>query len=309
MADLGSTADGRRMGGVGRAFVKVPKSVLVSAISVGLLAGSAVGAMAQDVVEPSSASAGCDGPLVEPGVYDGVNELQDVVQAYRVMVPKGYADAAPVPVILFPAAALGASLDNAFSWWQPYLDPAESMFVVVEQTLESGHSLTTTLTALLDRLEAEYCVDLRRVHAFGHSSSGPTVTRLACEASERIASFHVSASGFSHLGCAPERAVPLMAMSPGLEAPYRLQEVENWAETYECDGDPVIEDLGAGVTRTAFQGCLADFVFYVIEDAGHGFIHHECVGEWLDTYCYTNEVFDQLREMERFFAEHPLPAE
>jgi poly(3-hydroxybutyrate) depolymerase len=199
-------------------------------------------------------------------------------------------------------------MDGAFGWWSPYLDRAESIFVVAAQN-RVGHSATTTLTALLDRLEVEYCIDLRRVHAFGTSSSGWTVARLACEASGRIASVHVGASGFRVFGCAPERAVPLMAMSSGPEQGSISPSVEEWAEASECDGNRVIEDLGAGVTRTAFQGCLADIVFYVVEDAGHGFIRHECLGGDFELYCYTNEVFDQLREMERFFAEHPLPAE
>lgn len=287
------------------------KPTFISILAIGLLAGSAVGVSAQTAEEPSTGSTGCEGPLVEPGVYDGINELsidaRDVVQPYRVVVPQGYAEQAPMPLILFPAAG-GGYLDTAFGWWSPYLDSAESIFVVAAQD-RSGHSLTTTLTALIDRLEAEYCIDLRRVHAFGNSNSGQTVTRLACEASERVASFHVGMSAFTHLGCAPERAVPLMAMSSGLEQGLISRSVEEWAEAYECDGDPVIEGLGAGVTRTAFQGCLADIVFYVIEDAGHGFIHKECLGGDSEAFCYTNEVIDQLREMESFFAAHPLPAE
>lgn len=286
------------------------KTTSISILAIGLLAGSAVGAMAQ-TEEPSTGSAGCDAPLVEPGVYDGINELsidaRDVAQPYRVVVPQGYGERAPVPLILFPASESGA-VDTAFGWWSPYLDPAESIFVLAAQD-RFGHSDPVTLTALIDRMEAEYCLDLRRVHAFGSSSSGQTVTRLACEASERIASFHVGASGFSNRDCAPERAVPLMAMSSGLEEFSISPSVENWAEAYECDGDPVIEDLGAGVTRTAFQGCLADVVFYVIEEAGHGFIRQECLGGEFEAYCSANEVFDQLREMGRFFTEHPLPAE
>jgi hypothetical protein len=290
--------------------VRAIKTSVISILAIGLLASSAVGVAAQDVVEPSSASAGCDGPLVEPGVYDGVNEftsdIGDVEQAYRVVVPQGYAERAPVPLILFPAS-LGGSLGPAFEWWRPYLDPAESIFVVAEQT-RPGHRLTTTLTALLDRLEEAYCIDPRRVHAMGSSSSTFTVTTLACEASDRIASYSVGMATFPPLFCVPERAVPLLATTGDTNRWAVSQSVEGWAEAYECDGDPVIEDLGSGVTRTAHQGCLADIVLYDVEGAGHGFFHPECVGGIYDSYCYPNEVLDQLREMERFFAEHPLPA-
>jgi poly(3-hydroxybutyrate) depolymerase len=285
------------------------KNTLISAMAIGLLAGSTVGAMAQ-TEEPSTGSAGCQGPLVEPGVYDGINELsidaRDVVQPYRVVVPQGYAERAPVPLILFPASGSG-DLDYSFGWWSPYLDPAESIFVVAEQS-RSWQRLTTTLTALLDRLEEAYCIDPRRVHAMGSSSSTITVLKLACEASDRIASYSVVMAGFSPLFCAPERAVPLMAMTGDTDRWTVSQSVEEWAEAYECDGDPVIEDLGSGVTRTAHQGCLADIVLYDVEGAGHVFFHPECLGDESEP-CYPNEVLDQLREMERFFAEHPLPAE
>jgi dienelactone hydrolase len=288
--------------------VRAIKTSVISILAVGLLAGSAVGVAAQDVVEPSSASAGCEGPLVEPGVYDGINELsidaRDVVQPDRVVVPPGAAERAPVPLILFPQALAG-DLDTAFEWWRPYLDPVESIFVMES----SGPRSTTTMNALLDRLEEAYCIDPRRVHAMGSSSSGLTVMKLACEASDRIASYFAGSGAFSHLFCAPERAVPLMAMTGDTDRRTVSQSVEEWAEAYECDGDPVIEDLGAGVTRTAHQGCLADIVLYDVEGAGHGMVHRECLGGESERYCYPNEVLDVVREMERFFAEHPLPAE
>ena len=288
------------------------KTTLISIIAVGLLAGSAVGVAAQDET-PASGSAGCEGPLVEPGVYDGINELSidagDVVQPYRVVVPEGYAERAPVPLILFPAAA-GGGLDSAFGWWSPYLDPAESIFVVAAQN-RFGHSLTATLTALLDRLEAEYCIDPQRVHAMGSSSSGQTVKILACDASDRIASVFVGMSTFSQFFCAttPERLVPLMSLTGDADRSNVSESVEALAVVHECNGDPVIEDLGLGVTRTAHQGCKADLVLYDVEGAGHGFIHTECLGGDTESFCYANDVFDQLREMESFFAAHPLPAE
>ncbi len=144
----------------------------------------------------------------------------------------------------------------------------------------------------------------------GSSSSTVTVMKLACEASDRIASYSVGMAGFPLLLCTPERAVPLLARTGDTDRYAVSRSVEGWAEAYECDGDPVIEDLGAGVTRTAHQGCLADIVLYDVEGAGHGFFHRECVGGGeLDFYCKPNEVLDQLREMELFFAEHPLSAE
>jgi poly(3-hydroxybutyrate) depolymerase len=117
----------------------------------------------------------------------------------------------------------------------------------------------------------------------------------------------VSASeALAAIGCTQQRPVPLMAMTGDPDRRTVTRSVERWAEAYECSSDPIVEDIGSGVTRTAYQGCLADIVLYDVEGVGHGFIRQECASD--DDVCYTNEVFDQLREVERFFAEHPLPA-
>ena len=46
-------------------------------------------------------------PLVEPGVYEGINDFEDAAQAYRVVVPEGYAELAPAPLILWLATGTG----------------------------------------------------------------------------------------------------------------------------------------------------------------------------------------------------------
>jgi hypothetical protein len=60
--------------------VRAIKTSIISILAVGLLAGSAVGVPAQDE-EPAAASAGCAAPLVEPGVYEGLNDIEDAAQA------------------------------------------------------------------------------------------------------------------------------------------------------------------------------------------------------------------------------------
>jgi poly(3-hydroxybutyrate) depolymerase len=160
-------------------------------------------------------------------------------------------------------------------WWRPYLGPAESVFVVAEQT-SIDHKGAPTLTALIDQLEAEYCIDTRRVHAMGQSSSTSTVGTLACAASERIASFSAGVGPSYSSGCTQQRPVPLMAVTgdgrptTGPDRGNVTWSAERWAEAYECSSDPIVEDLGSGVTRTAYQGCGADIVLYDVEGVGHG---------------------------------------
>ena len=139
----------------------------------------------------------------------------------------------------------------------------------------------------------------------GQSSSAGTAARLACYAPDRIGSFFVGIAGFD---CTPEQPVPFIAMTGVGDRRTVTQSVEAWAETYSCDPEPIVEDLGSGVTRSGYQGCQADIVLYDVEGVGHGFIRDACLADRFD-YCFQNDVFDQLREVERFFSEHPLPAE
>lgn len=281
------------------------KNTLIGAMAIGLMAGSAVGVAAQTADEPSSASTGCEKPLPEPGVYDGVNDLGETQQAYRVVVPQGYAERAPAPLILDLASGSGF-LDPAFEMWSAYLDPTESIFVTAELT-HSTHLMPATLTALIDQLVAEYCVDPRRVHAMGWSSSASYVAALACEAPHRIASFYGGMGSFSPK-CDSPRPVPLVSLTGNGDRELVSRSVEAWAENNGCDPEPVDEDLGSGVTRKEYQGCEADVVLYDVEDFAHGLIREGCLDNRGD-FCIPNDVFDQLRELERFFAEHPLPAE
>jgi poly(3-hydroxybutyrate) depolymerase len=132
---------------------------------------------------------------------------------------------------------------------------------------------------------------------------------LACEGSDRIASF-VSAIGGFRILCEPERPVPLLAFTGDPDRTFMSSSVGWWAEMAGCQPEPVVEDLGSGVSRQTYQGCEADVLFYDIEGAGHTNFFHECTEDVRlplgGTFCTANEVIDQLQEAERFFAEHPL---
>lgn len=250
----------------------------------------------------SPESAGCEQPLAEPGVYDGINDFEDAGQAYRVVLPEDYEDLAPAPLVIFLAAG-GGSLQSSYDWWAPYLGPAQSVFAVAEQT-SFKHGSTPTLTALIDQLGSEYCIDPRRVHAMGNSSSVYTVATLACEAPDRIASIFEGMAWI--VECTPERPVPMMIATGDTDRASVTRSAASWVEAYGCAPEPLVELLGAGVTRSTYQDCVADLVLYDVEGAGHGFVRHACLEDRFD-YCYPNEVFDLLTEAERFFAEHPLP--
>ena len=249
------------------------------------------------------AADGCDRPLAAPGEYEAVNVVGDVEQAYWIVVSAAYEDVAPAPLYLHLAS--GSGDHNAFlDGWRPYLDDVPGLMVMVNT---SGPATRTTeaLLALADQVSSDYCVDPARVHVLGTSSSFDLAERLACEASDRIASF-VAALGRGSLECTPDRPVPLLSFSGDPDRTGVAAMVERWIGFNGCDPDPDVEDLGSGVLRRTYESCEADVVFYDIEGMGHAWPLHEAKGPAAG-YVEEYEEVDYLEEAFAFFAEHPMP--
>ena len=133
------------------------------------------------------------------------------------------------------------------------------------------------------------------------------VGTLACESSDRIASFVSALSGHvPPAGCDPERPVPLLSFTGDVDRTQVAALVETWAGINGCDPDPKVEDLGSGVLRKTFENCEADVLFYDIVGMGHAWPLHEAVGPGAELIAVYEEV-DYLDEAVRFFTEHPLP--
>ena len=121
--------------------------------------------------------------------------------------------------------------------------------------------------ALLDKIEAEYCIDKRRIFATGMSNGGFFSHRLACEMSDRIAAIAPVAGVLGIDNCAPKRKVPVLHFHGTADpiVPYQ-------------GGTPIIPQLGLGlvfkpVSETMdfwrkFNGCSAfEKVIYQKGDA------------------------------------------
>ena len=277
------------------------RMTLAGTVTLALLGGLG-GVVAAQTDDAMAASAGCDAPLVEPGEYEATYEVGDFSGKYWVVVPEGYGEDAPLPLVMWLASGSGDA-DMAYAGWRPYLDDVAVLFAVVGRT---GGWDVEALLALIDRLEADYCIDQRRIHARGSSSSAYTAGMLACEASERIASFQDGMGFFEPSGCVPERPVPLTAITGKDDRSGVRQSVERWAEWNGCEAEPLIEDLGSGVSRLTYLDCDADVVLFDIEGAGHNFVLHECIGPGV-ALCRAYAEVDQLDEALAFFEQHPLP--
>lgn len=183
------------------------------------------------------------------------------------------------------------------------------------------------VSALIDRLSAEYCIDPRRIFATGMSNGGFMSHRLACELSDRIAAIAPVAGviGVEPAGCTPERPVPV----------WQFHGTEDLLVPYE-GGTPVLNDLGTGlvfrsvaetmehwathngcgVETTAFyeegdstcvewSGCEAPTRLCTVDGGGHtwpGGLPIPFLGRTTRDLDATNAMLD-------FFTAHPMPAE
>ena len=183
--------------------------------------------------------------------------------------------------------------------------------------------------ALLDRVEADLCIDRSRIYALGFSNGGMFASTLACKLNDRIAA--VAPVGGVHLppdcdgrpvpilithGTA-DRVVPfdetdvgrrdgLVVENPGGLAQDRMFRkveripvtswVESWARHNGCSLDaPEVTTIGSTVERTVYADCEVDGD--VVLQAVDGGLH-----DWP-----TSPTLDATSRALLFFEEHSLP--
>jgi polyhydroxybutyrate depolymerase len=186
--------------------------------------------------------------------------------------------------------------------------------------------------ALLDRVEADVCIDRTRIYAMGFSNGGMFVSTLACKLNDRIAAVAPVAGVHLLPDCAgrpmpiiithgtsdplvpldeTDVAVPLSATglvdkTAGGSAQIRMLDkaregsveswVESWAQHNGCSLDaPEVTPIRDGVERTEYTKCDSggDVVLLAIEGGGH---------EWP-----TSPTLDATSRALAFFQNHPLP--
>jgi polyhydroxybutyrate depolymerase len=114
------------------------------------------------------------------------------------------------------------------------------------------------LRALLDHLEAERCIDRRRVYATGMSNGGFFASLLGCRLADRIAAIAPVAGVMPLQGCTPARPVPALLFFGRRDkvVPWALTEGGRnwWTQTDACGASQDVDGC------TAFTGCRADVV-------------------------------------------------
>jgi polyhydroxybutyrate depolymerase len=137
---------------------------------------------------------------------------------------------------------------------------------------------------LLDRLEADRCIDRRRIYATGFSNGAFATNLLGCQLAERFAAVAAVAGALDLGTCAPARPMPILFVygSGDRVVPPELvrRGVDWWVARNGCAG------TGTGEGCTRWKGCAADVA--------------ACEGR--QGHRWPSDATDRIW---RFFADHP----
>jgi polyhydroxybutyrate depolymerase len=140
------------------------------------------------------------------------------------------------------------------------------------------------IMALLDKAEADLCVDTHREFATGFSNGGFMSHRLACELSSRVAAI-ASVSGVIGIDtCTPSRPMPVLQIhgtsdnivpydGGGIGTNYKsvATTIDGWTQRNGCGASTQTAfDMG-DATCAVHQGCMAgaDVELCTIDGGGH----------------------------------------
>lgn len=185
---------------------------------------------------------------------------------------EGYSGLSTVPaVVAYPNGELGTG-DGYRRAWQgaPYAPP--------------GIDDVAFTSVLLDRLQADWCVDPDRSYATGKSNGGGLTGLLACRLPDRFAAVAIVAGAFypaATEGCDDAGPMPIMIIhgtgdatipydgdaDRGLPAIPAL--VEAWADRNACRTGPTTRTVGTDVTISRWGRCAADVEQVAVTGGGH----------------------------------------
>jgi polyhydroxybutyrate depolymerase len=133
--------------------------------------------------------------------------------------------------------------------------------------------------ALLDVLEATFCVDVDRVYATGLSNGGFMAHHLACRLADRITAIAAVSGPEGSPGCNPGRAVPVLHIHGTADnvVPYNgyggfvsaPATFDGWAERNGCATTTTTTYQRGDVRCERRDGCAAPVELCTIEGGGH----------------------------------------
>jgi polyhydroxybutyrate depolymerase len=234
----------------------------------------------------------------DPGTSARALGAGAAARGYLLHVPPQYAGATRLPLVL---ALHGLSSDAASLAAYGGLPEAadEHGFVLVLPegagtpsrwntvgAITSEFDDVAFLSALLDSVAEELCIDAGRTYAIGYSNGGGMVQRLACDVPGRLAAVAVVAGAY--VSCAAQ--VPFIAFhgaadpivpyegGPAALGPFQVtlpnvrRTLSEWAAELGCDRLALISRVSPEVELSTFARCRAgdgEALLYAVIGGGH----------------------------------------
>ena len=259
---------------------------------------------------------------------------------YLLHVPASYDPTKPTPLVIsMHAAGLWPAAQMEISRWNELADRQGFIVVYPSGAKSSGPRIfhvdkgparmrdVRFISELIDKLEATYNIDPRRIYANGLSNGGGMAFVLSCTMSDRIAAVGMVAAAqlLPFSWCTDPRPVPMIAFHGTADraVPYNggtswvapdsfpnvLTWTRNWARRNRCAPNPSDSAVAEDVTRRAYTDCArnADVVLYTIHGGGHTWPGGKPLPEWF--VGTTSRSIDATSQMWDFFREHPLASQ
>jgi polyhydroxybutyrate depolymerase len=300
---------------------------------------------------PALPSAGCDSALgpYAPGVSTAASlDMDGLSRTFLVHLPPSFpvANDRPTAVLLLLHGGFGSGAQIEQSSRMLEVSATEGFIVVSPDGVAGPFGARTWnageccgfaqteavddvgfVSALIDHLGSELCIDRRRVYAAGMSNGAMLAHRLACDLAPRIRAIGAVAAPNATSVCEPSRPVPVVHIhgTADQHAPYAgglgcglsgyafdsvLRSIEDWRARNACEdaagatelvGDAVCETTNRCAPGTAVRLCS-------IAGGGHqwpGGLPPGVTGTPDCAFGYQSPSYFASGEIWSFFAEHP----
>ncbi len=220
----------------------------------------------------------CLATTLQPGDNDRAVVIGELTRRFVVRLPEDVDEKSPVPLLLDFHTLGGSPAEQAESSGFAELADREGFIVAWPSGVDNAWNIGPCCTSdrsvddvafvrvVVDRIQAEACVDRRRVYAAGVANGGGMAYELACNAADVLAG--IAPSGFdllveSQQPCEPSRPVTVIAFRGTADeiVPYEggdyqapsdpdvtmsflgaVGTFERWAELNGCAGAPSTPD-------------------------------------------------------------------
>ena len=326
---LMSACAGGKSGSASPAVVRAasPTSPAVS-VPAGETPAVAASEAASGTPEGVVAAPACARPKPHPG--GSTNLTIDGDRKYILHVPKSYDGTRELPLVINLHGAGSNAIQQAFySGFQTKSD--REGFITVTPDAEGNPQAWNFIPLpsladdvgfirdILDRTEADLCVDPNRVYSTGISSGAAMSVRLACSLSDRIAAIGVVSAMWNPPNC-PADHMPVLEFhgtadpvvpfkggdvaTSGIPAPAVETAMAGWAKQDGCGVQAATAQFSQHVKTETWSGCGdgALVKLFVIDGGGHTWPGASVEVPALGATTHEVSATDQIWQ---FFAAHP----